>query len=472
MNDTKTGKLKAYINGSIGRKIFIYMVVFAVLITFIIGIATKFFLPSYYLKEQNNYIEATERAVILSYNEGDMDGVVSHLEMAETELGGELYYFSETSGVQGYGMGKGKNRVANSNSEKFQPNGDITIYSYENKIGFDIKVIGVLIEDNYLIYEVGIQSLNRATSTMMEFLIILLAITLVLAIVVSFTLSRNIAKPIKALNHLAASMKTKDIEPYVVANDLDEIGQLNQTLNELYEELRGNIYKLNAELSKEKNAENLKKRFLAQATHELKTPIAVIRGYAEILYDGMYKDEEERDLFLKHIYDETEAVSHLILDVLDYTKMETGNYQLNMADVTVQDQVMPVLNRYRDYVEGNDLEFIFHSDIPDGYKKIMDLDRFSQIYKNLISNAVEHGKSNVETKLTVMGSKLKLSVYNDGSPIDDEDLSNVFESFYKKKGKKTGTGLGLAIVKEIVLLHQGDYRVENKKDGVIFVITI
>ncbi len=252
----------------------------------------------------------------------------------------------------------------------------------------------------------------------------------------------------------------------------DEIGQLNQTLNELYEELRGNIYKLNAELHKERNAEKLKKRFLAQATHELKTPVAVIRGYSEILYDGMYKDEEERDRFLKNIYDESEAVSHLIIDVLDYTKMETGNYKLNLREIAVRPYLNELFERYRDFIESQGLNFELQQNIDEQFHKNIDSDRYDQIYKNLIGNAVEHAVSEVRTKVQMVGSKIKLSVYNDGPNIEEEDLPNVFESFYKKRGKKTGTGLGLAIVKEIVLLHHGEYRVENLDDGVEFVIII
>jgi two-component system, OmpR family, sensor histidine kinase VanS len=463
---------KRYVNHSIKRKIFVYMLIFSLLIIGIIGIGTRFVLPAYYLQRQLDYLKTSEAIIIEAYSRLDLDQVVFHMEQMELELGGELYYYSEAASQQGYGKGNGKNRVLNPNSEKFIPSGDISIYRYTNKIGLDIHVIGVQMEENYLVYEVGIQTLNQAIDTMMDFILVLLAIVLLLAVLVSFVLSKTISKPIRELNDLAEAMKTKKIEPYRVTEGQDEISQLNQTLNELYEELQGNIYRLNAELNKERNAERLKKRFLAQATHELKTPIAVIRGYSEILYDGMYKDEEERDRFLKNIYDESEAVSRLILDVLDYTKMETGNYTLRIKTVKVHSYIDSLVERYRDFIEGQQLSFILENEVLESFCKDMDTERYDQIYKNLISNAVEHAHSLIKVRISIAGMKLRLSVYNDGLPIDDEDLPNVFESFYKKQGKKRGTGLGLAIVKEIVLLHHGEYRVENKDKGVEFVILI
>lgn len=468
----RSNSISNWVKASIGRKIFIYLMIFSLLIIGIIGLGTRFILPAYYYNRQVDYLDRQQIEIESLYKAGDIDTTISIMEEMETTLGGELYFYDETSGQQSNNTGKGKNRTLNASTERFISSGDVSIYSYVNKIGLDVRVIGLLIDDSYLVYEVSIQSISDAVSTMIEFLWILLGIVLILAVLVSLVLSRNISKPILSLNELAESMKTRQIEAYLVTEGSDEIARLNQTLNELYEALRGNIYKLNAELNKERNAENLKKRFLAQATHELKTPIAVIRGYAEILYDGMYKDEEERERFLQNIYDETESVSHLILDVLDYTKMETGNYQLKSEPVRVVEQLSGYITRYKDYVASNGLDYQAKILVPESFVKEMDYNRYVQIFKNLISNAVEHGKSYVKVELEVVGSKLKLTVTNDGLLIKDEDINNIFESFYKTSGKSSGTGLGLAIVKEIVSLHQGEYRVENTLDGVKFVIII
>lgn len=460
------------IRNSIVGKIFIYFLVFSILIISLIGFSIKFILPNYYYNKQVDLLESSEAYLKLDYQNNRIEDAINQMSEMEKNLGGELYYYDINTGQQNNSIGKGKYRVLNNESEKFKPDGNFTAYTYTNKISLEIYVVGILIEDQYLVYEVEIQSLNKATDTMLDFMMILLVIILIIATLISFILARNISKPIKDLKHLAELMTQKNIEPIMITKGHDEISELNISLNNLYEELKGTIFKLNTELYKEKNAERLKKRFLAQATHELKTPIAVIRGYAEILYDGMYKDEDERDRFLKNIYVETEALNHLIIDVLDYTKMETGNYQLKLKDVSIEPYIVDSFNRYKDFIESHNLQSHCINSIADDFMLKVDKERFEQVYKNLISNAVEHAKSKVVIKFSSFGNKLKLSVYNDGSNINEEDLPNVFESFYKAKGKQSGTGLGLAIVKEIVQLHQGEYRVNNLDDGVEFIIII
>ncbi len=182
---------------SIAYKIFIYMFMFSLVIVIVIGASTKFILPAYYLQQQLEYLENAESTVRAAYSDQEMEIVFEQMEQMENELGGELYYYSEITGHQGYGMGKGRNRMTNPNSETFVPSGDVSSYQYTNKIGIDIYVIGVLLEDNYLIYEVSIQTLNQATDTMLEFIGILLAIVLALAVLVSFVLSKKISKPIR-----------------------------------------------------------------------------------------------------------------------------------------------------------------------------------------------------------------------------------------------------------------------------------
>jgi signal transduction histidine kinase len=267
------------------------------------------------------------------------------------------------------------------------------------------------------------------------------------------------------------AMQSRKVEATMVIHS-GELGQLNHSLNDMYNALLSNIYQLESELNKERNAELLKKRFLAQATHELKTPIAVIRGYAEILYDGMYKDADEQERYLKNIYDETEAISHLIGDVLDYTKMETGNDTLVMREVEAADFFGTLIDRYQPLVKNQKITLVYSTNIGKGTMFNIDQRKIEQVFKNLISNAMEHAESTIKINVEATNKNFKLTIYNDGPSISEDDLPNVFDSFYKRSGKKSGTGLGLAIVKEIVLQHGGDYRVANIEKGVMFVISI
>lgn len=417
-------------------------------------------------------IKEVKAQIDTHYTVNNPDAVIPYLEQLKDEVGGELYISTAQGETKGYGAGRGRNAAIQNKSQQFISDGHITEYTYTNKVGLDIYVLGIAVNEEYLVYEVSIQSLDDAVSVILEFFWVLLIVVMFVALIISVFLSRNIASPIKALNHLAKEMRTKEVKAMMVTKSQDEISELNQSLNELYDELLTTIYNLETELKKERNSERLKKRFLAQATHELKTPISVIKGYAEIVYDGMYKTEEERDRFLKNIYDECEAISLLILDVLDYTKMETGNDRLDMTEVNVKTFFGELAERYKGFIESKGLKAEIAVDLSADKVQRVDSRRIEQVFRNLISNAVEHSQTKVKVSVDEIGEKVRLTVINDGAQIDSEDLPYLFDSFYKKKGKQTGTGLGLAIVKEIVLLHGGGYRAENLVDGVQFTITI
>lgn len=457
---------------SIMRTIFIYMLVFAGIIVLTIALATQVFLPSYYENRQLERIASARERLESAQRAGDSDALYEEMAALQETLGGALYTYNDREGVQGIGAGKGRGHGSGVHAERFVPAGDLTEYRYVNKQGLEIQVLGVRMPASYLVYEVSIQTLSGAAGAMMDFMWGLLIVVVLLASVIALILSRALANPIRALNALARDMKRKTATARRVTRRGDEIGELNQTLNALYEELLGNIYQLESELHKERNAEQLKKRFLAQATHELKTPIAVIRGYAEIVYDGMYADVAERDRYLKNIYEESEALSHLILDVLDYTKMETGNYHLSKGRVHINAFLREVAERYADFVRAQGFEFELHMDVPEDLEMSIDAQRIEQVYKNLIGNAVDYAKTRILTTVECVGDRVRLSLFNDGAPISDADMPNVFDSFYKQQGKQKGSGLGLAIVKEIVLLHGGEYRACNHPEGVEFVILI
>jgi len=452
---------------SIRIKIARYMILFAVGVIGFIGLMTKFLLSDYYTDEQMKRISTFTQEVKTEYEQEDIEKITRTMENLRKEMGGELYYFNKQRGFIEYR--KGKEIILNPFLRRgFIPKGEITEYIQKDKLGGDIYTFGVDVGEKYLVYEVSIEDLDRATDVILQFLWDLLIIVLALAVVVAMLLSNKISKPIQALNELANKMKSKEVEPCRVTKAEDEIGQLNQTLNELYEQLRSSIKQLEWQLEKERDAERVKKRFLAQATHELKTPLSVIRGYAEILYDGMYKDEEERERFIQNIYEESESVSHLILDVLAYTRMETGNEALIKTKIAAKDYYEKVIERYKGYILSKGLKLEMENLIPEAFVVEGDEKKIEQVLKNMMSNAVEHAKAIIKISLSQKGDKVKISIFNDGEPISEEDLPYIFDSFYKKKGKQKGTGLGLAIVKEIVLLHDGNYFVENQEEGVCF----
>lgn len=459
---------------SITFRIFSIFIVFVIVLFSIIAILMASILPGYYRNRKIENIQEMTSHIREQYESiSDVD-IYSMFDQLRLENGGDSYILDENGlvnssmGMKGSGNGQGKNRTLNSQAMITGP-----VYEAQtfNKIGDEIYSFGVEIEDGFVLYEVSIESLDDAVGIMLEFLMYLVIISVVLAVIVVYFLSRHITKPIKELNILAKQMKNKEALTKTLNENVDELGQLENSLYSMYEELLSNIQRLETEMHKERASEQLKKQFLAQATHELKTPIAVIQGYAELVYDGIYKNEEERDHYIESIYHETESISNIITDVLEYSKMENGFFTINKTHVDILPWANQLSSTYDEFIRLQQLEFkanIGH----ESFSILMDQSRMEQVVKNLLSNAAEHGKSFVELSIKQLDEGLIIEVENDGQHISEEDMPYIFESFYKKKGKVKGTGLGLAIVKQIVLLHGGDYRVTNTKDGVKFIVIL
>lgn len=451
-------------NKSISFKIFIVFIMFTISIFLFIGIFTKLLLPKYYVGKQMKSIEKYTALVRKEYDENNINKILEYFDQLKNNAGGDIYLMDDTGNIKGAGRLKNSQGYYNITEDIFETR-------FLNKYNFEIYSFGVKINNEYLVYEVSIQSLGEAVNVMMEFFVALLLLSLIIAIIVAYFISMHITKPIKKINELARQMKDKKVSALIISNSSDEIGQLNKSINLMYEELLSNIQRLESELTKERTVEKMKKQFLAQATHELKTPLAVISGYAELVNENIYKDDTERDYYIQNIYNETEKMNKLIMDILDYSKIESGFFTVNKEQVFVNPWINNIIGTFKNIIENAGVEFIVNNKVGDLCIN-MDAFRMEQVVKNLLSNAIEHSNEKVILNAYNLNEELAIEVINTGNHIEEEDLPYIFDSFYKKKGKKTGTGLGLAIVKGIIELHSGDYRVENIEAGVKFLIIV
>ena len=459
---------------SITTRIRVYFLSVVISMGAIMAVGIGIILPEYYVTYQLHTIEDRTGGLEAMRDAGLEDEVLTALVELQAQMGGELYTLDEDGELKGFGRGKMSSNAQSSastlhNNSSFVATGDVTAYQYTNKLGIEIYAYGIQLSDEYLVYEVDIQSLDDATTLMVQVAMVVIVVGLMMALLISLALTKQITDPIQALNELAHQMKAKEVQAGYVVKNRDELYELNGAMNSLYDELKSNIYQLESELKKERNTEMLKKRFLAQATHELKTPIAVIGGYAELLSDAMYENQEEHDHYIESIYNETIVMNHIIMDILDYSKMETGNFKMNARNQDVTQWFEGLLPRLKSLAQQRDKQLIIQGPT-EGLMKEFDGLRMEQVINNLVSNGLEHAVSRVVINMIYHEQKVVVSVYNDGQKIDEEDLPYLFDSFYKAKGKKSGTGLGLAIVKSILQMHQGEYRAENNEDGVTFTV--
>lgn len=328
-----------------------------------------------------------------------------------------------------------------------------------------------------------LQPVGEATSVTREYYIYVYIAAVFLIAILSLIYSKMISKPLISLNATASKISELDFSTKYQVKSNDEIGSLGKTLNFLSEklgitlnELKTANEKLKEDIEKEKQLEIMRKEFIASVSHELKTPISIIEGYAEGLKDGVPKGEEV-SYYLDVIIDESKNMNSLVCDMLDLSQLESGNFKLNISEFNIFEFINSIYKKYLNSLYDKYLMLNIHPDI----KSIIvsgDPYRIEEVINNLLSNAIRHTPLNktISITLKVQENKILIEIENEGSFIKDEDLHRIWDKFYKvdKSGNKhlCGTGLGLSIVKNILFLHKSNFGVSNTNTGVCFYFTL
>lgn len=265
---------------------------------------------------------------------------------------------------------------------------------------------------------------------------------------------------------------------YAVQSD-DEVGQLGKSINSLSDQLDRAIFslteankKLREDIEQERRIDKMRKEFINNVSHELKTPIALIQGYAEGLKLNINEDEENKNYYCDVIMDEAGKMNRLVKDLLDLSQIESGSFKLDKTSFNISSLIESVLDKYRPvlFEKGIKVEL----DIPEYLTVNGDAGRIEQVLVNYLINAINHvdDKKEIKIQAVILNEKVKISVCNSGENIPDESLDKIWTSFYKVDKARTrsygGTGLGLSVVKAIQELHGNSCGMENLEDGVLF----
>lgn len=289
--------------------------------------------------------------------------------------------------------------------------------------------------------------------------------------------SRMITRPLRALNKTAQRMAKLDFRQKSGIRRNDEIGSLSDTLNFLSENLDTALSdlqtanaKLQEDIEKEKRLERLRREFVAGVSHELKTPISLIGGYAEALQDNV-GDGKKRDRYAAVIREEASRMAGIVNDMLDLTQMETGQYRLQINDFRLDETVRHIAGNMREYAYGGGKNMEL-----DLLQVTVKADRFriEQVLTNLLSNALRHTHDSCRlgVRMEQESTGIRIVVWNEGERIPEDELVPIWDHFYRVEKSRErdsgGTGIGLAIVRQIVQLHGGQFGVRNTADGVEF----
>lgn len=297
--------------------------------------------------------------------------------------------------------------------------------------------------------------------------IIIIWTAIVLAVIVAGAIVKYFAQllvvePIEEINNSAKRLAKGNVQERVKVVGKNEIGELAQSFNTMAQSIE--------------EADNIRKEFISNVSHELRSPITSIKGFVGGILDGVIPRDKE-NYYLKIVYDEIDRLARLVNDLLDISAMESGKFNLHISEFDINQTVSLCILNLENKIKTKNLNVkaIFHE------KRcfaIGDRDRILQVITNLLENAIKYSEDNgqIEVNISTKSEKIFVSIFNSGNILSEYDLNHIWDRFYKSDKSRTNkisTGLGLPIVRLILSQHNQDIWVENVDDkGVKFVFTL
>jgi signal transduction histidine kinase len=333
--------------------------------------------------------------------------------------------------------------------------------------------------DSVVISVAPLQPIEEASDVTIEFFGYIFIGFIFISIFLSFIYSNLISKPLIKINNVALKMSKMDFTKKCVVESSDEIGNLATTLNFLssnlsdsLEDLKRKNKKLELDIEKERNLEAMRKDFVDSVSHELKTPIGIIEGYAEGIKDGIVTEGDVLT-YLETIIDESKKMGVLVSNMLELSKLESGALKPKPEIFNINRLINKVIHKHLLDASEKQLNLTFNENTEYSYV-LADIFQMDQVLTNLITNAIKYTSPNNDIIISINddGDRYKLSVINLGSNIDSKNIDKLFDKFYRidkaRQRDTNSTGLGLSIVKNILDLHNFEYSLENIENGVCF----
>ena len=346
-----------------------------------------------------------------------------------------------------------------------------------------IEMWGMLDNGYFFILRSALESIQESVSISNRFMAYVGCIAIVVSILLVIGLANRITKPIMELAGISERMKHLDFNAKYTGNDRTEIAILGHNINEMSEALESTISELKTannqllkDIEKKDQIDEMRIEFLSNVSHELKTPIALIQGYAEGLREGINDDAESREFYCDVIIDEAAKMNIMVRKLLTLNQLESGSEVVSMERFDITALI-------RNYISSSDI-LLKERDISvrmEDYEAIYvwgDEFKVEEVFMNYFTNAIHYaqGENIIDVKLRSTDQQVRISVFNTGAPIPQDSIGHIWEKFYKVDKARTreygGSGIGLSIVKAIVESMNQKYGVVNYENGVEFWFTL
>lgn len=338
--------------------------------------------------------------------------------------------------------------------------------------------IGLALEDGTYSLQIFTPAklVNQLTQTFWRLFPLIGIVVLVISLIASYFVSRFLTKPMIEISDISQRLTVLDMTWRCDTKRSDEVGILANNLNtmakrldEALKELTVANEKLQADIEQERQQEKLRVDFFRAVSHELKTPITVLKGELEgMIYQvGEYKD---RDAHLRQSMRTVNEMERLVKEILSASRMAGSDFSLTVSEIDLSRLVRQCCRKWQSVSEDKNQNFLI--DIEEGCITHGDMDLLQKAISNIIGNAVAHSPEQEKIEVSLIGKTLK--VCNSGAWITDTDLHHIFEPFYRadpSHSRETGgSGLGLYIVKTILDRHELKYSMENTEQGICFTV--
>lgn len=326
----------------------------------------------------------------------------------------------------------------------------------QNKMGNSVLLVGMpVVQENVLtaaiIMTIPMASLKETVATLKEQFVIISLVLVSVSAILAYGFSKYFTKPILEINKAAKTMAEGNLSIRVPVKSKDELGILSETINYLSLQLQ--------------KIEQLRKELIANVSHEFKTPLSLIKGYAETLRDVSSLSDEKRIKQLNIIIEESDRLNDMINEILDLSQIQSEYFKLEQTDFNIGEVIETVVKRLLYHAESKNIKI--EVDYDANQRAYADEKRIEQVIYNLVNNAINHSKENSKIFIRTIEKEniITVEVEDQGEGIAPEDLPNIWDRFYKSRdsaSKHKGSGLGLSIVKSILEAQKSRYGVDSE----------
>lgn len=493
----KLNKLKDVFS-SVKVKLFITLSSTILLIIIFLIIVNNFALENFYLYNKQNTLKAVYETINNYYANPNQDNdIESELEKLSVKNNFDILV-KDNNGINVYTTNKNFSSVIGnindildkfntSKGKELESNDKFVIKKQQDlKNGLSYIMLSGKLDNGYCLYiRIPVTSIQDSVKISNNFLLLMAGFTILIASIMVSIVSRKFTEPILELNNIAKKMSNLDFsQKYKITNARDEINDLGKSINTMSDklektikQLRSSNIELERDIEEKSKIDEMRKTFISDVSHELKTPIALIQGYSEGLLENVNTDEESRKFYAEVILDETNKMDKLVKQLLELMKLEYGKREFNNKEFNIVELEKEVIRKTNVMVEGKQAEIIFDSN--QEIQVLADDFYIEQVLTNYLTNAIKNVEEMYGEKYIKISNEIKseenkvcIKVFNTGKNISEENLNRIWNRFYKadesRHREDGGTGIGLAFVKAIMGNYDNKYGVRNLENGVEF----